>query len=156
MEEDILLRCRKSSYNCARYMGYSHSDSEDIAQDIIIMLLDGSKRYRNTDNIDHWAWRVTKNMIIDDKRKKKPLFSCLDDIFSDYDDEYLENVYQNPLYNKVIGQINCDNTIMAASARAMLVNIDEQEIAIISGRKKCNIHNLVKHYIKKLRSDNGI
>lgn len=59
----------------------NEADAEDILQDVFYQLL-GNKE--PIDQITSWLFTVTRNKIIDSKRKKQPM--AMDFLFSDTDD----------------------------------------------------------------------
>jgi RNA polymerase sigma-70 factor (ECF subfamily) len=56
--------------NCAKKVGLSEADAEDIAQEALIKANIGLKEYRGEANIKTWLYRIVLNCITDFSRKR--------------------------------------------------------------------------------------
>ena len=53
--------------------------SEDKDSEKVLKILDKRQSYRYKENYDGWAFRITKNVLLDYYRKTKTKFSATDD-----------------------------------------------------------------------------
>ncbi|MCP4708932.1 MAG: sigma-70 family RNA polymerase sigma factor [Planctomycetes bacterium] len=82
--EQIVLRHQASVWNTAyRFLG-DRTESEDVAQDVFLNLLDAAGHYRPTASFRTYLYRVVTHLCLDRVRKKKPIYTdTLPDILDD-------------------------------------------------------------------------
>jgi RNA polymerase sigma-70 factor, ECF subfamily len=70
----------KKIYNMALRMLGNHEDANDLAQDVLIKIFKSLRNFREESSFSTWIYRITKNVCIDELRKrKKEKFVSLDE-----------------------------------------------------------------------------
>ena len=91
-------------YSTALRFLQSHDDAEDIAQEVFIKALSSIHKFRADSSLKTWLYRITVNMCINAKRKKRFL-----SIFSSDSSEQDEEPYDKFLRNETTPEKTFEN-----------------------------------------------
>ncbi len=61
----------KKIYNIALRMLGNHEDADDLTQDVLIKIFKSLRNFREESSFSTWIYRITKNVCIDELRKRK-------------------------------------------------------------------------------------
>jgi RNA polymerase sigma-70 factor, ECF subfamily len=88
--DELVERYRKPLFSWFVGMTGSHSDAEDLFQDLWIRVIKNADRFKDV-SFRAWMWQIARNLLIDFRRKKKPDFS-LDEVSDEEDHPLLETL----------------------------------------------------------------
>ncbi|MCC7514218.1 MAG: RNA polymerase sigma factor [Bacteroidia bacterium] len=83
-------------YNVLRSVSMNHELAEDLTQEIFVKIFTKSELYDFSNAVSTWMFKITKNHVIDHKRKEKYELLSLDNLKSEFgsDNEVAEMAFQ--------------------------------------------------------------
>jgi len=88
--DQLVERYRKTLFSWFLGMTGSHSDAEDLFQDLWIRVIKSADRFKDV-SFRAWMWQIARNLLIDFRRKRKMDFS-LDEVSDEDDQPFLETL----------------------------------------------------------------
>ena len=71
---DLVRRHEKSAWRIAYHYVGNRAESEDLAQEAFLKILDAAESYRPTARFTTYLYRVIANLCIDHHRKRRPVY----------------------------------------------------------------------------------
>lgn len=69
--DELLLRCRKTSYLVALQLLGNREDAMDVAQDTLLRLVRSLDRFDTARSLTPWVAAITRNLVVDLVRRQK-------------------------------------------------------------------------------------
>lgn len=69
-------------FTCAYKFTNDYSEAQDLSQEIFIKIYNNIPKFRFESSLSTWIYKITTNMCIDHKRKKKVKFSSFNEDYS--------------------------------------------------------------------------
>ena len=125
-------------------------DPEDVAQDVLLRLLEAWRRGDSIRNVDAWAVTTAKNLCVSlwRKARKGPKLPLREDLLADIDpSSRVEESEAEAAVAKALGNIP-ERTRYLLRLRASGLSLDE--IALVTGRPKGSVKTSISKARKEL------
>ena len=132
----------------------NREDAEDICQEIFIKVFKSLDSFKEESEFSTWLYRIAYNTALSEIRKRKIIFSSLDDISILKEEEINENIEDFALEERIFYLEKALKTLPAEDALLItmfyLDNQSIEEISLISNLSRANVKVKLHRIRKKL------
>ncbi len=149
----IVRRYERMVFTIVRKIVFSHTDAEDIVQEVFIKAFQALDKFREESGFATWLYRITYNTTISELRKRKHEFTAIEDHFSNIaDDDISDTIDEVSTEDKlkhldsVLKKMPPDDALLITMF--YMNNHSVQDISQITGNSIANV-KVKLHRIRK-------